>query len=134
MSIANLLKNNFFEGGPFFMTLHYFMWILVIYFTLKFILNFKKTQASLLKLEKINATILFIGGFGFLLSFFYRTTGMYSAFSVLENSSDISLGLLAGGLKASVIAPLYATFLFLVTGIIWFVFRNKIISKKQMPK
>ena len=33
MSVADLLKQNFMDGGPGFMTLHYLMWILVISFT-----------------------------------------------------------------------------------------------------
>jgi len=78
------------------------------------------------KLERFNATILFVGGFGLLLSLFFRTMGMYSAFSALEASQDISPVLVVGGLKASLVAPLYSFFLFLVTSVVWFVFRNKI--------
>lgn len=130
MSVADLLKENFIDGGPFFMTLHYLMWILVIVFTILATKNFRTTNRNYKKLEKFNTTILFIGGFGLLFSLFYRTMGMYSAFSVLETSSDISPSLVAGGLKASLIAPLYSLFLFLVTGIIWFIFRLKIIGMK----
>ena len=127
MSVANLLKQNFIDGGPGFMTLHYLMWILVIYFTDIAIKSIRNKNYK--KLEKLNTTILFIGGFGLLFSLFYRTMGMYSAFSVLETTSDISLTLVAGGLKASLVAPLYSLFLFLVCGVIWFFLRLKIIDK-----
>uniref|UniRef100_UPI003216781E hypothetical protein n=1 Tax=uncultured Draconibacterium sp. TaxID=1573823 RepID=UPI003216781E len=130
MSVADLLKENFIEGGPFFMTLHYLMWILVIVFTIRATKYFRATNSDYKKMEKLSTTILFIGAFGLLFSIFYRTIGMYSAFSVLERSGDISPTLVAGGLKASLIAPLYSLFLLLVTCIIWFILRLKIIGMK----
>ena len=128
MSVADLLKQNFMDGGPGFMTLHYLMWILVISFTVIAIKNIRNRNYK--KLEKLNTSILFIGGFGLLFSLFYRTMGMYSAFSVLETTSDISPTLVAGGLKSSLVAPLYSLFLFLVTSVIWFVLRLKIIDSR----
>ena len=130
MSLADLLKENFMEGGPFFMTLHYLMWVLVIALTVRAAKSIRSAKNNYKKLEKLNTTILFIGGFGLLLSLFYRTIGMYSAFSVLETTNDISPALVAGGFKASLIAPLYSLFLFLITGIIWFIFQLKIIDLK----
>ncbi|WP_346854927.1 hypothetical protein [uncultured Draconibacterium sp.] len=130
MSVADLLKENFIDGGPIFMTLHYLMWILVIVFTVKATKTLHATNCDYQKLEKLSTTILFIGGFGLLFSLFYRAMGMYSAFSVLETSGDISPSLVAGGLKASLIAPLYSLFLFLVTALVWFVFRLKSIEVK----
>lgn len=128
MSVADLLKQNFMDGGPGFMTLHYLMWILVISFTVIAIKSIRNKNYK--KLEKLNTSILFIGGFGLLFSLFYRTMGMYSAFSVLETTSDISPTLVAGGLKSSLVAPLYSLFLFLVTSVIWFVLRLKIIDSR----
>ena len=129
MSVADLLKENFIEGGPFFMTLHYITWILVIFLSIRFMKNFRSKNRDYKKLDKFNSTILFIGGFGLLFALFYRTMGMYSAFSALEITSDISPTLVASGLKASLIAPLYSLFLFLVTSIIWFINRTKIKSE-----
>lgn len=130
MSVADLLKQNFMDGGPGFMTLHYLMWVLVVILTARATKNIRSTNCDCRKLEKLNTTILFVGAFGLLLSLFYRTLGMYNAFSVLEITSDISPTLVAGGMKASLVAPLYSLFLFLVTGIIWFIFRLKIIDQK----
>jgi hypothetical protein len=132
MSVADLLKENFIDGGPFFMILHYLLWILVIYNSIRFIINYRSTNRDYKKLEKFNATILFIGGFGLLFSLFYRTIGMYSAFAALEVAGDISPSHLVSGLKASLVAPLYSLFLFLVTSIIWFNNRNKIRSVIQV--
>ncbi|WP_167619630.1 MotA/TolQ/ExbB proton channel family protein [Maribellus sediminis] len=130
MSLADLLTQNFFDGGPFFMTLHYLMWVLVTIFTFRAAKIIRSANNDYKKLEKLNTTILFIGGFGLLFSLFYRTMGLYSAFSVLETTSDISPTLVAGGFKASLVATLYSLLLFLVTVIIWFIFRLKIIDQK----
>jgi hypothetical protein len=130
MSVTDLLKQNFIDGGPFFMTLHCMMWILVIYYSIRFVSNYRSINRDYKKLEKYNATILFIGGFGLLFSLFYRTVGIYSAFSVLEVTNDISPTLFARGFKASLIAPIYSLFLFLITSIIWFINRNRITSDK----
>ncbi len=126
MSVASLFKGHFMEGGPFFMTLHYIMWILVIFCIVRFMQVYKSDNKDLKKLNKFNSTILFIGAFGFLFSWFYRMLGMYGAFLAIQNAGDISPALVVGGLRVSLIAPLYALFLFLVTCLIWFLFRNKI--------
>ena len=126
MSVASFLKGNFIDGGPFFMTLHFIMWILVILYTILFLINYYSDKKDLKKLEKFNSTIIFIGAFGFLFSWFYRMLGMYGALSTIAAAQDISPSVLAGGLRVSLIAPLYAFFLFLTSSLIWFVFRNKI--------
>lgn len=126
MSVADLLRENFLEGGPFFMTLHYIMWILVIIIAIRFLRNYYSKNKDLKKMDKFNATIIFIGAFGFLFSLFYRNVGIYSALSSIEVTPDISTSLLIHGLKISLIAPLYSFFLFLTTCLIWFIFRNLI--------
>lgn len=132
MSVIDLLKQNFIEGGPFFMTLHYFTWILVIFFTIRGIRNFRSNKRDLQKLEKFNTTIILIGGFGLISSLFFQAIGMYSAFSALEITNDVSLNIFASGFKASLIAPLYSLILFLVTSLIWFINRTKIRADIQL--
>ena len=130
MSIAQLVKENFAEGGPMFMLLIYILWLMVFIQVVRFILEFKSQNRKQLKLERINLSILFIGGFSVLLATFYRTTGLYNAFSVLENTSDISPTLVAGGFKASLIAPLYSLLLFLVSSMVWFINKTKMLDSK----
>lgn len=126
MSLASLIKQNFLEGGPFFMTLHFIMWILVIIFAVRFLFNYFSKSKNTKRLTKFNATIIFIGGFGFLLAIFYQNMGLYGALSAIEHAADISPALIVGGLRVSLIAPLYSFFLFLISFLIWFVFRNLI--------
>jgi biopolymer transport protein ExbB/TolQ len=51
---------------------------------------------------------------------------MYGALSSIQAAGDISPALIAGGIRISLIAPLYGFILFLIAGIIWFIFRNLI--------
>nr|WP_321486815.1 hypothetical protein [uncultured Draconibacterium sp.] len=92
------------------------MWILVITLTVIAIKSIRKRNYR--ELEKLNTTILFISGLGLLFSRFYRIMGMYSAFSVLETTRDISPTLITSGLIASLVTPLYSLIWLLVTGII----------------
>ncbi len=126
MSIASLLKSNFIEGGPVFMTLYLIFWIFVIVSVIRFILNFKSKNRNLTTLKKFNSTIFFIGSFALLFSIFYWMMGLYSALQVAQTTSDISPVLFIEGLRVSLIAPLYSLFLFLFTSTIWFIQKNKI--------
>jgi hypothetical protein len=126
MSVAQLLKQNFMEGEPFFMTLYLTLWILVIIFSVLFVMNFKSKSKDLGKLKKMNTRIMFIGGFGVVFSTFYWLIGMHGALSALEMAQDISLELVLKGFKASLIAPIYSLFLFMVSGFVWLFFRNKL--------
>lgn len=126
MSLAGLIKETFLQGGPFFMTLHLIFWILVIYFTLKFIRNYYSENRDLKKLYKFNFAIISIGSFGLLFAIFYQLLGFYGALSVIEKAQDISPALILQGLRISLIAPIFSFFLFLVTIIIWFIYKNKV--------
>jgi len=126
MSVASLLKQHFFEGGPFFMTIHYILWILIIIYSIQFLKNYYSEHKNVKKLNKFKSNILFIGGFGFLLSIFYQNLGFYGALSAIERAQDISQAVIFGGLRISLIAPLYSFFLFLISFLLWFVYRNMI--------
>ena len=54
MSVTGLLKENFIEGGPFFMTLHYISWILVIVLSIRFMKSFRSKNRDYKKLDKFN--------------------------------------------------------------------------------
>lgn len=90
MSLASLLKQHFFEGGPFFMTIHYILWILVIIYSIRFFMNYYSDNKEIKKLNKFKTNILFIGGFGFLLSIFSQHLGFYGVLSSIERAQDIS--------------------------------------------
>ncbi len=121
-----MVVKHLFEGGPAFMSVIYIMWIIVGFISIKFLMNYFSEKRDLQKLSKNNTTILFIGSFAFLLGLFGQILGMYGALAAIHAAGDISPALIAGGLKVSLIAPLYGFGLLLLSSIIWFVFRNLI--------
>ena len=65
-----------------------------------------------------------MGSFAFLFGIFYQVIVMIQALNAIEAAGDISMALIAGGLKVSLIVPVYGLILFLITYIIWFINRN----------
>ncbi|MCD4833444.1 MAG: MotA/TolQ/ExbB proton channel family protein [Bacteroidales bacterium] len=121
-----MIVEHLFMGGISFMLPIYIMWIVVIFFTIKFLLNYYSENRDLKKLAKQNSLIIFIGSFAFLFGLLGQIIGLYNALLAIQAAGDISPALMAGGLRVSLIAPLYGFVLFLISGIIWFIFRNLI--------
>ncbi len=121
-----MIVEHLFMGGISFMLPIYIMWIVVIFFTIKFLLNYFSKNKDLKKLAKQNSLIIFIGSFAFLFGLLGQIIGMYQALVCVQKAGDISPALIAGGLRISLLAPLYGFVLFLISGIIWFIFRNLI--------
>ena len=118
------LIEHLFMGGIYFMLPIYIMWIVVIFLSVKFLFNYNSENKDLEKLTKQNSVIIFIGSFAFLLGLFGQILGLYGALVAIQAAGDISPALMAGGLRVSFLAPLYGFALFLISGIIWFIFRN----------
>ena len=48
-----------------------------------------------------------------------QMVGLYSALTVIEAAADISPTILAGGLKVSMITPIYGMIIFLISYLLW---------------
>ena len=119
-----MIIKHLFEGGIYFMAPIYIMWIVVIFLSVKFLLNYFSDNKDHEKLKKQNSTIIFIGSFSFLFGIFGQTLGIFGALTAIQNASDIAPSLIAGGLKVSLLTTLYGFSLLLLSSIIWFVFRS----------
>ncbi len=115
----------FFEGGVFFMSLVYSMWILAIVQAIRFIIEYQGNKKPL-KLKRTNDSILFFGSLSFLFGITGQMIGLVTAFDVIQSMSDVSIkpGMLAGGLKVTFIAPLFGITFLIISAITWFVLRN----------
>jgi biopolymer transport protein ExbB/TolQ len=118
-----MIVKHLIEGGIYFMLPIYFMWVTVIFLSIKFFIAYKSDNNNE-KLNRQNSAILFIGSFAFLFGLFGQILGLYNALVAIQTAGDISPALMAGGLKVSLVAPLYGFGIFLISGIVWFVFRN----------
>jgi biopolymer transport protein ExbB/TolQ len=119
-----MIVEHLFVGGISFMLPIYLMWIAVIILSVKFLINYFSKNKDLQKLAKQNSLILFLGSFAFLFGLLGQILGLYGALQAIQSAGDISPAIMAGGLRVSLIAPLYGLVLLVISSIIWFVFRN----------
>jgi len=79
--------------------------------------DYKEKSALRLNLKYIKRT----GLLALVIGFLGQMLGLSQAFGVIEKAGDVSAGLLAGGLKVSMISPIYGLLIFLFSYIIWIV-------------
>ena len=91
--------------------------VLAIYFAIM-ILN-GKSQGKDQSGNRISL-IKSVGLFAFVVGVFAQLIGLYSAFSAIQEMGDISPGLVAGGLRVSMITNLYGIAIFLLSYLMWF--------------
>ena len=95
------------DGGPVFMYPLFLILILVLVLIVKGFLkngNVKKT------LSLISSITLFAVVWGF----FGQIIGLITAFDTIEAVGDISPAVMAGGIKISLLSPLFGMFVFLI--------------------
>lgn len=119
------LAESFRMGGILFMLLITFLAIGMIFFTVKCIIKiYVKNNRS----GKGVNYILTFGSLAFIIGILGQAIGMFGAFEAIQQAVDISLGLIAAGIRVSMIAPLYGLIIFVVSIPIWAVLRER--SKK----
>jgi hypothetical protein len=123
--VMNLFKY-FYEGGPLFMGIVTIAGIAMIFFAIKSgILILMKKDYSGKGLD----FILMFGSLSFILGLLAQAIGMFQAFEIIQQIEDISPSLVAGGLRVSMIAPLYGAFWFIFSIPAWVILRE--IVKKH---
>lgn len=70
--------------------------------------------------------ILMFGSLSFILGLLAQAIGMFQAFEIIQGVKDISPSLVAGGLRVSLIAPLYGAFFFIISIPVWMILRETI--------
>lgn len=95
------------EGGPFFTYPLFLIFILVLVLIAQ---GFLKKEGIDKTLSLISSITLFALVWGFLGSII----GMIGAFDAIEGGMDVSTGMMAGGIKISLLSPVFGTFVFLV--------------------
>lgn len=96
------------------------LFVILVIATYNFVLIYRKDYKDINKTRKRIKYLKSIGTFSLVVGFLGQMLGLYQAFSVIEQAKNISPGLLAGGLKISMISPLYGTFIFLISYLLWF--------------
>jgi len=113
----------FLKGG-------YMMWLLlltaiaILFLTIKKVIDlFVKKKLPANQLENGINAILFWGAISALLGTFAHFHGMYYAMVAISQANDISPAIVAMGYGISLITILTGLFIFIISAIVWFVFR-----------
>ena len=123
MSLFELMIETYKAGGPFFMFLITLLGLSFLFFVIKSgITIFVKKNYS----GKGISYILMFGSLAFIFGLLAQAIGMFVAFGAIQQVKDISPAMVAGGLKVSMIAPLYGAFYFILSIPIWVVFRETV--------
>lgn len=118
-------------GGPAFMgTLTVILILMVAWAVYHFLPVFFKKEVNFAKTRSKLKHIKTIGTFALVTGILGQLIGLYFAFSVIEKVESVDPGILAGGLKVSMIPTLYGILIFLISLLIWFI-ADLIVSKKS---
>lgn len=85
---------------------------------------FRSREANEKRKAQINL-IVYFGSFALFWGILGHTVAIYSALQAIEKMGEVSPAMLAGGLKISLIVPMYGLVIFLISSIVWFVLRQR---------
>ena len=121
-NILSISLNIFMEGGPLFMSLILICLILSIIFL---ILGFINLNKNLQKSKKMLRLVSDSSLLGLVLGFLGSVIGLISAFDAIEAFSDgISSGMMAGGLKVSLLTTTFGLLVFVISRIGMIILRS----------
>ncbi len=123
MSLFELFK----MGGVQFMTVVTILGVAMIFYSVKSIINVlvKNDYSG----KGVNYIIMY-GSLAFIIGLLGQAVGVFAAFAAIQAAGDVSPALIAGGLRVSMIVPLYGLFYFILSIPVWMVLREKIKRKK----
>ncbi|WP_159521117.1 MotA/TolQ/ExbB proton channel family protein [Sunxiuqinia indica] len=118
----------FYAGGPLFMSVVTIWGIGMLVFTAQKVIHFfvqgKVTKNGL-------GLILLFGSLAIVTGFLGQAIGLIAAFNAIEVAGDISPSLVAGGLKVSMIVPVYGTLIFILSLIAWGILKEIYVRKTE---
>lgn len=110
-----------------------FMWLLLIFAIIICVLSIKKgwdlfgnKNLPEAHLEKGLNAIIFWGSLSITLGFFGHFLALYLVMKEIARASAISTAIVAEGYGVSLITILFGMFIFMISLILWFVFRWKV--------
>ena len=120
-TIISIPLNIFMDGGPVMMSLILISLVLSIIFLILGFVNLKKNP---IKSKKMLNLVGHSGLLGLVLGFFGSILGLIAGFDAIESVGDISSGVLAGGIKISLLTTLFGSFVFIVSRIGMIILRS----------
>ncbi|MDF1570406.1 MAG: MotA/TolQ/ExbB proton channel family protein [Bacteroidales bacterium] len=109
-------------GGPLFMgILTGLLFIILVIAVFYLVIIVRKDYKNLEEARKRLRYIKSIGLFALVTGILGQMIGLFMAFTAIEQAMDVSPAIMAGGLKVSMIAPMYGMVIFLVSYLLWLI-------------
>ena len=113
------MKDLFIMGGPLFMGVLTLLFVLIVAWTIYYVLAYKKDGSNkLFYLQRIKY-VKSIGLFAVVFGIFGQLIGLYSAFSIITEVQNISPSLFFQGMKVSMITTMYGMLIYLISILLW---------------
>ncbi|WP_425639610.1 hypothetical protein ACPUEN_08245 [Algoriphagus yeomjeoni] len=109
--LSNVLIERFVEGGLTGMLLVLACLLLAIFFAFKAFANLKGDESTFLKYKKLVNQVVLLG---LVISFANSLMGLIQGFDTLEATGGADPAILAGGLKITLLSPLFGLFVFIL--------------------
>lgn len=102
-----MILDRIYEGGPFFMVPIVFLLIAILLLTIFGILKTNKNKKAVSLISSLSFFVLVWGFLG-------QSIGLIGAFDAIQDLGNISIDILAGGLKISFLPVVFGMFTFLI--------------------
>jgi len=113
-----------FMGGPIFMIpLTAMLLTIIVLGILSWLMMVRKNHPPSTTLKNMILSVIYIGSFAAVWGILGQGLGIYQALYAIQVAGDVSPALIMGGIKISMIAPLYGIMILLVSSLIWFVLK-----------
>ena len=115
------MKDWFVMGGSLFMSILTILLVIIVAVAVYFAVTIASGKAT--GKENFRHQLKYvksIGLFTMIIGILGQLIGLFSAFTAIEAANDISPGIMAGGLKISLITTLTGIVIYLISIIIWF--------------
>lgn len=89
--------------------------VAVFYLVILIKKDFKSIEEARRKLKYVKS----LGLVAFVFGILGQMIGLFSAFTAIEAAMDVSPAIMAGGLKVSMITPMYGMVIFIISYVLW---------------
>jgi uncharacterized membrane protein len=124
-----------FMGGPIFMIpLTAMLLGIIILGILSWLMMVGKNHPPSTTLKNMILTIIYTGTFAAVWGILGQGLGIYQALYAIQVAGDVSPAMIMGGIKISMIAPLYGIMILLLSSLIWFGLKLRYNSITAIPE
>jgi len=123
--MRTIIELHFMGGPPFMFVLSSLFLIILILATYSAILLLFRKNSKTTILKNTILGIIYLGVFALVWGFLGQGIGIYQALWAIQQAADISPAIIMGGIRVSLITPLYGMIILLIASLIWYFLKVK---------